>query len=153
MKHHSSLPYSKPKKILSEVHISSTATTRTPGLFAESLLQRFCFDSNILTQHFSIVCLGMRKLCYLDYVFQVIREISKILQPTFSVILWKHASFLPAAPSPSALVFCSCLTKKLFSWKTYLTLFSQITCTVLELFTCAFFSIVSHKLFPILCRP
>lgn len=153
MKYHSSLPYSRPKRKLSEVHIrNSTATTRPPGLFAECLLQRLCFASNILNQHFSIMYLHTRKLCYLDYVFQIVRQIPQILQPTFSVLRWKHVSFPPAALSPSALVFCSCLTKKLFSWKTYLRIFFQVTCTVLGFFTCAFFSIVSHKLFPTLCK-
>lgn len=100
MTYHSSLPYSRPKRILSEMHIrNSTATTRPPGLFAESLLQRLCFVNNILNQCFSIMCLGMRKPCYLDYVFQVIRKMPQILQPTFQ--LFYEYMFLSFLLSPS----------------------------------------------------
>lgn len=45
------------------------------------------------------MCLGMRKPCYLDYVFQVIRKMPQILQPTFQ--LFYEYMFLSFLLSPS----------------------------------------------------
>ena len=52
-------------------------------------------------------------------------------------------SFLPAAPSPSALLFFTCITEKLFSWKT-LRQFFQIICTVIYFFLLVFFFPLFH---------